>query len=263
MKLHLTIGLFLAFASVCVGQTPSAFPTPTQSPLPENPKVKNFGSSLKTYENNERRNFQIKQKSDVPDDETIRVKTELVINDVLVTNQDGKIITDLKKDDFVVTENSVPQTIEVFSLGENATVPRSIVLIIDFYAIQAPYLKTSIQAAKLVVDKLNPQDKMAIVTTDVKLRMDFTKDKILLKKTLDLLENISFHWKNGILGKPQEFINSLKKNVTPGTGLEFDSLLAVLNEMFDEENRQRIIIFQGDGSEIIWLKPDNESPYQI
>ena len=77
---------------------------------------------------------------------------------------------------------------------------------------------------------------MAIVTDDLKLRLDFTTDKILLKRTLDSLET---KWDRNI---------------------EFDSLLAVLNEMFDEENRQRIVIFQGDGAQIIWLK---DSPYPV
>ncbi len=190
MKLHLIIVLFLTFASVSFGQTPSASPTPPpQSVSLEKTKTKIFGSSLKKYEKKEQRYFQGNRKSDESDDsETIRIKTDLVVNDVLVTDQNGKMITDLKKDDFVVTENGAPQTIEMFSAGENTSVPRSIVLIIDCGAPQAPYLKTSIQAAKLLVDKLSPNDKMAIVTVDVKLRTDFTQDKILLKKTLDSLE---------------------------------------------------------------------------
>src|SRR5207248_11321476 len=48
-----------------------------------------------------------------------------------------------------------------------------------------------------------------------------------------------------------------------GAGRKFETLLAVLNEIFDAENRQRIVIFQGDGSEIFQLKTDDDSPYQI
>ena len=48
----------------------------------------------------------------------------------------------------------------------------------------------------------------------------------------------------------------------PGGG-DFVTLLAVLNEMFEEGDRQRIIIFQSDGSGIIWLRPDKESPYPV
>ncbi|HMG72314.1 MAG TPA: VWA domain-containing protein, partial [Pyrinomonadaceae bacterium] len=243
MKPHLIIVFLLASASLSFGQMPSASPTPNQSASPETTRAKTFGSSLGKYRDKEQRSFQNKQKSDESDDgETIRVRTDLVVNDVLVTDQNGKMITELNKNDFIVTEDGAPQKIEVFSPGESATVPRSIVLIIDCGAPQAPYLKNSIQAAKVLVDKLAPQDKMAIVTVDVKLRTDFTQDKMLLKKTLDSLE---------------------RKDIKLAGGAEFNALLAVLNEMFAAEDRQRIIIFQGDGSQIIWLKADKDAPYPV
>ena len=243
MKLHLIIGLLLASASLCFGQTPSASPTPTPSASPEKIRAKTFGSSLQKYEPKELRDFQDRPKNNESDDvETVRVRTDLVVNEVLVTDQNGKMITELNKGDFIVTEDGAPQTIEVFSPGENVSVPRSIVLIIDCGTVQAPYLKNSIQAAKVLVDKLGPQDKMAIVTVDVKLRVKFTQDKTLLKRALDSLE---------------------RKNLKFGGGAEFNALLAVLNEVFAAEDRQRIIIFQGDGSEIIWLKADKDAPYPV
>lgn len=260
MKLHLVIVLLAAFVSLFSGQT-------LPSPSPD--KTKTFGSSLEKYKNKKQRDFQKNRKSkEVNDGEVIQVDTDLVVNNVLVTDQKGKMITNLKKDDFVVTDDGVPQTVEIFSSGENASVPRSIVLIIDYYAAQSPYLENSIQAAKLLVDKLNPTDKMAVVTVDVKLRIDFTQDKNLLKKNLDLFEkNITGDWRNlkrDTLGRTGNFFDRLRKNGTmPGSGLEFESLLAVLNEMFTTEDYRPIIIFQGDGNEIIWLEPDDDAPYPI
>lgn len=242
MKYCLIAILFLAFVSSSFGQKPSAVPTPEKN------RIKTFGSSLDKYKNKKQKNkksgeSQEKQKSAEPDnDEVIQIETDLVVNDVLVTDQKSNVIVNLKKDDFIVTEDGAPQTIEVFSPGESATIPRSIVLIIDSTMPQAPYVKNSIAAAKILVDKLNPNDKMAIVTNYLKLQLDFTQDKTLLKKTLDSLEKQALD--------------------IPGGG-DFNTLLAVLNEMFDEENRQRIIIFQSDGSGIIWLKPDKDSPYPV
>lgn len=241
MKLYLTILLFLTFVSTFFGQTPSASPFTPQPNLPE--KIRTFGSSLKKYENESQQNFQANQNSNEEDNgEIIQIKTDLVINNVLVTDQNGEAITTLKKDDFIVMEDNAPQTIEIFSSSDNTFLARSIVLIIDCGAPQAPYLKNSIQAAKILVDELRPQDKMAIVTVDVKLRLDFTQNQKLLKRTLDSLE---------------------KKDIKLAGGAEFDALLAVLNEMFVEEDRQRILIFQGDGSEIIWLKTDENLPYTV
>lgn len=238
MKLCLIIILISFFVSFSLGQKPSS----------SSEKTKTFGSSLERYKikkqkNEKQQDSQQNRKIEEPkDDGIIRVDTDLVVNDVLVTDQNGNVIRGLEKGDFIVMEDGAPQKIEVFSLDENSSVPRSILLITDDYGYQASYLKNSILAAKVLVDKLNPEDKMAIVTVNVKLWMNFTPDKTLLKKALDSLE---------------------KEGVKYGSGLEFDTLLAVLNEMFGEENRQQIIIFQGDGSEIIWLKPDKDSPYPV
>ena len=241
MKHCFIVVLFLAFASVSFGQKPSASPTPSQSTSPERNRIKNFGSSLKKYEKRkQKKDAQAIPKTNEPvDDETIQIKTDLVVSNVLVTDQKSNVIVNLKKEDFILTEDGVSQTIEIFSPGENAAIPRSIVLIIDCTIPQSPYRKKSINAAKILVDKLNPKDKMLIATTDLQLRLDFTTDKTLLKQTLDSLDTV-------------ENDNS-----------EFEVLLAVLNEIFDEKDRQRIVIFQSGGIHAMWLKQDKEHPYPV
>lgn len=236
MKPYFITILFLACVCLSYGQKPSA--------PPEKTRTKTFGSSLEKYKNEKPQDSQQKSKIEEPDDEeVIRIKTDFVVNDILVTDKNGKMLADLKKDDFIVTENGVAQTIEVFSLGERSTVPRSIVLVIDnTFLLEFPYLSKSIQAAKLLVDKLNPEDKMAIVTGDIKLLVDFTKDKTLLKNTLDSLE---------------------KNRVSGGGGFEFETLLAVLNEMFATEDRHPIIIFQGSANEMVRIKTGDDSLWRF
>ena len=237
MKMYLIIVLFLALASLSLAQKPSRAPE----------KAKTFGSSLKRYGKKEQQYFQPAQKSrESVDDLVIQVKTDLVVNDVLVKDQNENVIADLEKDDFVVTEDGTPQKIEIFSSGENASFSRSIVLIIDYSTSQFPYIKNSIEAAKHLIDRLNPNDKMAIVTDDVQLLADFTNDKTLLKKKLDSLN-----------------YKGLQLFPSGGKSKQFSALLAVLNEMFTAEDSQQIIIFQTDGDEIGTLKQDNDTPYQI
>src|SRR6476660_1831701 len=48
------------------------------------------------------------------DDEVVRVKSNLVNIDVIVKDKKGKYIFDLKAEDFVITENGLPQKIEFF-----------------------------------------------------------------------------------------------------------------------------------------------------
>lgn len=213
-----------------------------QSTAAEKPKIRDFGSSLKKIKNKRKDNSRDnKKQNQTADEEAIRIKTDLVVSDVLVLNQKGNAILGLKQSDFVVTEDGMPHEISIFSFGENATVPRSIVLIIDYSTSLLPYIKNSIQAAKLLVDKLNPQDRMAIVTDDVELLLDFTKDKMLLKKTLNSLEEKTLSIRNG------------------GDSKQFSALLAVLNEIFDEEDIRPIVIFQTDGDEIGLLKSDDDT----
>lgn len=238
MRHFFLLALFLALVSVSVGQTTNASFTP--SAPKENIRTTSLGTSLEKFGKKKRRDSQPKQNDHRPDyEDIIRVKTDLVDNAVLVTNQKGNVVLGLQKDDFIVRDDGVPQRIEIFSFDGNAPLPRSIVLIIDCAPPQFPYLKQSVEAAKVLVDKLAPQDEMAIVTVNLKRRLDFTQDKTVLKKALDALEA---KWDYNI---------------------EIDTLLAVLNEMFQEQDRQRIVIFQGDGTEIIWLKQDKEHPYRV
>lgn len=199
----------------------------------EKPKLQDFGKSLKKYEKKGDAGSQ-NNNAAADDDETIRIKTNLVVSNILVINQKGNAILGLKQSDFVVVEDGKPQEIAMFSFGENATIPRSIVLIIDYSRSQVPFIKDSIKAAKLLVDKIGPSDKMAIVTDDVELLVGFTKDKTLLKNELDSL---------------YKRVQSKKA----GRSEQYSALIATLNEMFDKEDIRPIVIFQTDGDELASL----------
>lgn len=198
----------------------------SQTDSNEKPRLKNFGSSLKGKKSKDKSEKTTKQAND-EDEDVIKVETNLVRTDVLVIDEKGNAVLGLKKEDFIVTENDIEQQIDVFSLGNSVDIPRSIVLIIDYSGSQSRYLKTSIEAAKTLVDKLNPKDRMAIVTDDVKLLADFTGDKQLLKEKLGSLRN-----KSGF-----------------GRSLQYSALVATLNELFDEEDIRPMIIFQTDGDQ--------------
>lgn len=229
------ISCFISFPNG-FGQTP----TPSPVSMPNQARIKNFGSSIKDFEKKKQIAHKTQSKTKGGEvDEVIKIKTDVVVIDVLVSDQKNNIIAGFRKEDFILTEDNSPQAIEIFYNGGKAAIPRTIVLILDCTFPQGPYLKDSLTAAKLLIDKLEPNDKMAIVTADTKLHVDFTNDKILLKRTLDSLE-----------------VNN------DGNG-EFHSLLAVLNEMFDVDDPQRIVVFQTDGIHGMWLKPDKDTPYKV
>jgi len=143
-----------------------------------------------------------------------------------------------------VIEDAKPQTVGMFSLGDDATVPRSIVLIIDYSSSQFPFINTSIAAAKMLVDKIAPIDRMAIVTDDVELLQDFTNDKQNLKDKLESLRKRISSWDTPNSSPRQHF----------GRSAQYSALLATLREMFDEEDQRPIIIFQTDGDEAALLR---------
>ena len=203
------------------------------------PRLKAFGSSLKP--NPEAKAATKQKRSRADEDDIVRVDTDLVVCDVLVFDQQGKWIRGLSKDDFVVKEDDKLQEIGSFSLGDAKTIQRSIVLIIDYSGSQLPYIKTSIEAAKTLIDKLNPRDRVAIVTDDVELLVEFTSDKEILKARLESLKTSAL---SGKLGRSEQY----------------DSLMATLQELFGEEDLRPIIIFQTDGDQLNRLRaPPN--PY--
>jgi len=218
-----------------------------QSQQREKPKLKDFGSSLKKLKwDPEKNETVITRQASRDDEDVITIETSLVTSDVLVTDKQGRPVRDLKATDFTVSEDGVPQQIGHFVLGDNVNLSRSIVLIIDYSRSQFPYIADSIEAAGVLVDQLGPKDRMAIVTDDVDLLVDFTNDKRELKRGLESLLERNRGAKSflGVGGKRPRF----------GRSAQFSALMATLNEAFDDEDQNPVIVFQTDGDELEFLR---------
>jgi VWFA-related protein len=213
----------------------------------EKPTLKDFGSSLKKLKWDPQKNSTTETRNTSPeDDEVIKIETLLVVSEILVLDKQGRPIQGLKESDFLITEEGTPQQVGHFFLGDNRRLPRSIVLIIDYSGSQFPYIKNSVEAANVLVDKLGPLDQMAIVTDDVELLADFTNDKRELKKKLNTLLEKS-RGNDGFLG-----IGGTRRQF--GKSAQYSALMATLKEAFDEEDQRPIIIFQTDGDEAEYLR---------
>jgi VWFA-related protein len=238
---RISLILFVALSVVCtsLAQTPQP---------PKRKKVKDFGSSLKRLKWNAEKNAAVQLPPEgvaVDEDEVIRIETSLVSSELLVLDSRGLPVSGLTAGDFLVKEDEVTQTVGHFLTGDNVNAPRSIVLIIDYSGSQLPYIKDSVKAAKVMVDKLGPRDLMAIVTDDVELFQEFTSDKKKLKNKLDdLYERTRF--KSGLFG--------LLPRQRVGLSKQYSALMATLNEAFDDEDVRPIIVFQTDGDEAYFLR---------
>src|SRR5712664_2510704 len=187
-KLSLSLALLVALGlGLFLATTLGSF---AQSSGREKPKLKDFGSSLKKLKWDPQKNETAEsndgdQNRNSEEGDVVRIETALVASDLLVVDKLGRTVQGLKESDFAISEDGAPQQVGHFLLGDNASLPRSIVLIIDYSGSQFPYIKNSVDAAKILVDKLGPLDRMAIVTDDVEMLVDFTNDKRNLKKKLD------------------------------------------------------------------------------
>jgi len=220
-----------------------------QSQSQEKPKLKDFGSSLRKLKWDPEKNQAVINEQgshDGTDDDIVRIETSLVTSDVLVTDREGRPIHNLSATDFEVSEDDVPQQVGHFVLGNNSSLPRSIVLIIDYSRSQFPYIADSIEAAKGFVDKLGPYDRLAIITDDVELLVDFTNNKQELRKGLDSLLART-RGKGGFLG-----VGGKRPHF--GRSAQYSALMATLNEAFDAEDQNPIIVFQTDGDELEYLR---------
>jgi VWFA-related protein len=216
----------------------------------EKGKLKDFGSSVKKLKWDPERNQTTDNSSNdhraESDDDVIRIETSLVATDLLVLDRQGRSVRGLAATDFIITEDNKPQQVGHFLLGSNTSVPRSIALIIDYSGSQFPYIQDSVSAAKVLIDKLGPLDRMAIITDDVEMLSDFTNNKAELKKKLDILIERSTG-KKGFLG-----VGS--KNIRHGLSAQYSALMATLKEAFAKDDQRRIIVFQTDGDEAKYLR---------
>ena len=216
----------------------------------ETSRQKNFGSSLKKLkwdpEKNQTTSTSEINQGTVPDDDVVRISTSLVATDLLVLDRQGRSVKGLVATDFVITEDNTPQQVGHFLLGSNSSVPRSIALIIDYSGSQFPFIQNSVDAAKILIDKLGPRDRMAIITDDIEMLCDFTTNKAELKKKLDLVLERS-RGKKGFLGVGG-------KNRRLGLSAQYSALMATLKEVFDAEDQRSIIVFQTDGDEAKYLR---------
>lgn len=147
-----------------------------------------------------------------------RIETELVQIDVVVTDGDGKLVGNLKREDFQILEDGRPQQITHFAAGSAgrparwlATTPsrsssspsagpaaaqpvevldRYIVLAVDDFHLAPENLYSAKQALRRFVrDQMAPGDQVAIATTSgtLGLLQQFTSERDVLARAIDRL----------------------------------------------------------------------------
>ena len=121
------------------------------------------------------------------DDALIRLNVRVVNLNVTVTDQQGRKVIGLTKDDFLVLENREAQEVIHF---EPVIAPVNLVLLVDLSGSIGSKLDAVKKAAKKFIDSLKSEDNVAVgtFTSRFNLVSGFTTDRKLLKKRIDELE---------------------------------------------------------------------------
>jgi VWFA-related protein len=124
----------------------------------------------------------------------IKTRVDLVVVPVTVRDSDGKLITGLSKDDFVLLEDNKPQTIESFDMEPW---PLSAAILIDDgmsgTKLQMLYPKFAAPVFVTLTSGFGSSDQMATFRYDdaVHKLSDFTNDPEAIEKSLEVLKDIA------------------------------------------------------------------------
>ena len=191
---------------------------------------------------------------DVTDD-ILKIDTGFVRLDVTVIDQNNTPINDLKKENFTVLENKVPQLIDSVSTEEAAI---SFGLVLDTSSSMRSKLFTVKEAARGLLNQLKPEDEgfLAEFNYNTQLVHNFTVDKSKLQKSMDTLRT------GGGTALLDAIINSSEYTAQKGRlrkkaliiisdGLERNSSLRekeVLDAIYEHEVQIYLVGFIDDGT---------------
>jgi VWFA-related protein len=179
-------------------------------------------------------------------DDVIRISSNLVSVDVTVRDKKGKAITDLKAEDFVLSENGVRQNIEFFDStlagGSDSTpapttssltttpgpnnLPRNIIsLVLDGQTTDGANLKHVRDGmSKYIREHISDKDSVALfaISGGLQLLQPFTRDKAKLLAAVERADSISGISKTGELNGINESIAAIRSQLAAASTAEIN-----------------------------------------
>jgi len=120
-------------------------------------------------------------------DDVVRTETSLVQLNIGVVDKQGRPITSLTRNDFVVYEDGVKQSIQHF---EPVDAPFSLVLMLDMSGSTVNFRQQLKLASQRFLDALAPEDRVAVVqfNAKVKLLAGFSTDRLKSAYAIEVAE---------------------------------------------------------------------------
>lgn len=170
---------------------------------------------------------------------TLKVNVN-VVNIYAVVRDHKRLVPDLNKDDFEVTEDNVPQQIKYFS--KQTDTPLTLVLAIDTSPSQERVLMAEQAAAKQFASQImRPKDAFAVLHFDVEVELlqDFTGSLSYLNKAIDSTQI------NGGGGGPLPGTFP----TTGGATHLYDAVYLASHDMLRSEIGRKVVILLTDGED--------------
>ncbi len=177
-----------------------------------------------------------------PDTPTLEVNVKVVTLPVTVRDKHGKLITNLGKDDFILTEDGRPQTIKYFNL--DTKLPLTLGLLVDTSRSMSSVLDQERSASEKFLDQMltDPQDRAFLIHFDyqVELLEDVTSSKDKLRAGLKELEVGSER------SDSDDGTDSGSRRHRGGTQL-YDAIYLASNELMKKLQGRKSLIILSDG----------------
>lgn len=115
----------------------------------------------------------------------LRVDVNLVLLDATLKDRSGKVMNELRKEDFVLDEDGAAQTIAHFSRDE---MPLAVALVVQSNSWVGQFLQPLRYATQSMLKALKPEDQVALFTFDetVARRVDLTAEKQRVAEAMNL-----------------------------------------------------------------------------
>src|SRR2546428_297421 len=179
--------------------------------------------------------------------DVVKVNTDLVVFDVQVIDKKTKrILGDLSKEDFEITDGGVRQQISYFSRDE---LPLSVMLLLDVSGSVRPILHQIRDGALNALARFKPEDQVAVMpfANTSRLAQDFTNDRQLVSQKIEevtasdalgrgtflgpALESAAIHMQNAPAQTGRRVIIVVTDNIAMVPGRETKE---ILGELFDK-----------------------------
>lgn len=151
------------------GTRPATKPQPKNTPLPE-PTAEPTPEASPA--------------DDLQEGETLKTDTNLVIVPVIATTVEGNYISDLRQDEFTISEDGEKQQVAFFA---TVSAPFHVVLLLDSSASTQEKLRSIQRAAIAFIEQLQNADRVKVISFDneVKELSEFTNDRTQLRNAVN------------------------------------------------------------------------------